>query len=457
MGICGAGMGLLVAAFWGLNWQAATILAVTLGMSSTAVSLKTFEDLQLSTSPGARFSLAVAIFQDLFIILFLLFLPLLLPASESDQPLLERLGRLLGSGLLFILLAAICARWVIPFVLGAVARSRNRELFTLTAIGCCVGLAFVGGILNLGLALGAFLAGLAVSESIYKHRILSDVMPLKDLFLTLFFVSVGLMVDVHMAQMYWKSILGLTCLLLLFKSACTTAIAKGMGMAPKQALLAGLSLCSAGEFSLILLQKAGSSGLWKAEVQQILISSVALSMGLVPAVMRWHGKLDAMFAKFGWWQVKVSRADEATLGVRVKNLEGHTIICGYGPVGQRLNKTLRDLGRTTLVIELNVTTVQNLKQSKQPVLFADVAHEETWALARLAFARMVVFTFPSAPVTLHAVEMIRRSRPDVPVLARGKFESDVERLRLLGITEAINDEVESGEAVVRRALILQGG
>ena len=141
-------------------------------------------------------ALAVAIFQDLFIIIFFLFLPLLLPQTGDAGAFLPRLGSLGLRGGIFVVLAGVGARWVIPWLLNAVSQTRNRELFTLTVIGSCVGLAFVGGLLGLGLALGAFVAGLAVSESIFKHRILADVMPLKDLFLTLFFVSVGLMIDV---------------------------------------------------------------------------------------------------------------------------------------------------------------------------------------------------------------------------------------------------------------------
>ena len=155
-------------------------------------------------------ALAVAIFQDLFIIVFFLVLPLLLDPGGGGESVWGRIAFLLGRGGLFVLLAGISARWVIPMLLNAVTRTRNRELFTLSVVGSCLGLAFIGGLLQLGLALGAFVAGLAVSESIFKHKILADIMPIKDLFLTLFFVSVGLMVDLQVAAIYWKPILVLT-------------------------------------------------------------------------------------------------------------------------------------------------------------------------------------------------------------------------------------------------------
>lgn len=445
--------------YWGLglSWQGAIIIGVVLGMSSTAVSLKTFQDLNQAASPGARFALAVAIFQDLFIIGFFLLLPMLLPTPQLDESFLSRLGGLLARGGLFVLLAAASARWVIPWLLGAVTRTRNRELFTLTVVGCCIGLAFLGGTLELGLALGAFIAGLAVSESIYKHRILADVLPLKDLFLTLFFVSVGLMVDLDVALRLWYPIVLLTAILMLAKAVVIVWVARGLRLMPKQALLGALALCSAGEFALVLIQKAGPSGIWNVELNQILLASVALSMGLLPAVMRLAEPLSRQLEKLGWGRHRVSGGDDEGLRQRTKGLHDHAIVCGYGPVGQALNESLRKAGVPTLVIELNAETVKELQRNKQPVLFADASHQETWALAKLETARMVAFTFPAAPITVHAMEMVRKARPDVAILARARFASDVDRLKRMGVTEVINDEIEAARAVVLRAAVLHGG
>jgi CPA2 family monovalent cation:H+ antiporter-2 len=457
MGLCGLGMGLVSAFIWGLGWQGATILAVVLGMSSTAVSLKTFQDLNLSTSPGARFALAVAIFQDLFIIVFLLILPLLLAPGDPSVPLLPRLGGLLARGGVFVILAAISAKWILPWVLGAVSHSRNRELFTLSVMACCIGLGFLGGLLDLGLALGAFVAGLAISDSIYKHRILTDVLPLKDLFLTLFFVSVGLKVELTVTLTLWRPILGLVLLLLLVKGTVITLIARGMGLAAKQALLAGLGLCSAGEFSLVLLQKAGPAGLWSLETQQTLLASVALSMGLLPVAIRLGDPLHRWLKALGWGRQKLSGKEEALLSQRTKKLENHAVICGYGPVGQALNEAMLKAGVATLVVDLNSSTVKALQKTGQPVLFADACHEETWALARLDHAKIIAFTFPAVPATIGALETIHRTRPEMPILARTRFSADTERLKRFGVTQVINDDTETSRAMVESALILHGG
>ncbi len=444
------------AACMGLSWQGAVLVAVALAMSSTAVSLKSFQDLGLESSPGARMALAVAIFQDLFIIVFFLFMPLLLPHEGAQQALLSRLGSLALRGGVFVVLAGIAARWVIPWVLNAVTRTRSRELFTLSVIGCCVGLAFIGGLLGLGLALGAFIAGLAVSESIFKHRILSDVMPLKDLFLTIFFVSVGLMIDLKAALQLWQPILLLTVVLMLAKSMVVTIIARRLGLVHRQALMAGIGLCSAGEFSLVLLQNVGTAGMWNDATQQTLLVASAFSMGLLPALLKVGLPLGDWLVKRGWGRGKPINMNAGSLRQRVAGLSGHAIICGHGPVGEKLNKALLDTGVQTLVVELNAETVRELQRRGQPVLFADASHEETWELTRLKHARLVALTFPDATVNAQALSVIRSLRPDIAVLARTRFNSDMERLKRLGATQVINDEVEVGRAVVEHARVLQG-
>ncbi len=447
MGLC-AVIGGGAAWLAGFSPTGSILLAVALAMSSTAVSLKTFQDLGLESSTGARMALAVAIFQDLFIIVFFLVLPLLLNEGGHDASAWSRIGSLLGRGGLFVLVAGVAARWVIPALLNAVTRTRNRELFTLSVVGSCIGLAFIGGLLQLGLALGAFVAGLAVSESIFKHRILADIMPIKDLFLTLFFVSVGLMIDLSVAATYWKPILALTLVLMVAKAGIITLIARKLGLVHRQALMAGIGLCSAGEFSLVLFQKAGQAGVWDAGMQQTLIASAALSMGLLPALMRAGGPLAGKLEKMGWGRKKPALPDSAPMRQKMSAMHDHVIICGFGPVGQQLNKALHDEGVITLVVELNADTVRLLKRQGQPVLFADAAHGETWELTRLAHARMVAFTFPDATLTLAALSLIREHRKDIPVIARARFASDVERLKRFGASVVINDEIEAARAVV---------
>ena len=444
---------LVAAAVWSPPFPVVLVLAVAMALSSTAISVKVFQDSGLAASPGARFALAVAIFQDLFVIAFLVVLPLLAPSAASDDgSILAQMALVLGKGLFFVVLSWLLARHGIPRLLHAVADTRNRELFTLTVAGLCIGVALVAGLLGLSLALGAFVAGLAVSESIYKHRILADVQPLRDIFLALFFVSVGLMIDVRVALENWLPIVITTVALLTVKAAILIVVGcRFLGLRGKPAALAAMSLASGGEFSLVLLQKTALLPGWPHGLAQWMLASLTFSMGLVPVVMRLAEPLG------GWLERRIgSRRPQASVELppakRVRILSDHAIVCGYGPVGQMLVQKLSLAGIASVVIELNAQTVRELAKAGQPVLFADARHRETWLLAGVERARLIAFTFPHAEITAEALAVIREIKPEITILARTKFASEEAGLRALGVNIVVLDEAESGRAMVKKAM-----
>lgn len=453
MGICIL-LTVTVAKIAGATWPTAIVVGVALGMSSTAVSLKSFQDMGMASSPGGRFALGIAIFQDLFIIAFLVLLPLLIQPNPGEDSLPFELGLLVLKGVAFIVLAWINARFVVPKLLHEVALTRSRELFTLTVIGCCVGLAYIGSLLGLSLALGAFVAGLAVSESEYKHRILADIQPIKDLFLMLFFFSVGLIIDVRVAMEQVIPILTLTAVLVVTKGIIIVGIALSLGLINRPALLGGLALCSAGEFSLLLIGKAGGANLFEPTTQQVLLTSGTVSMALVPGLMRLAKPIADWLDRKGWGRkhVKNPELEKAPLNLRMKQMNLHAIICGYGPVGRALNRSLLAQGVPTLVIELNAETVRRLMKEGQPVLFADAAHEETWALARAETASLVAFTFPDASAAAAGLHHVREHNREVCIMTRARFAADRARLEKLGANIVIHDEGEAARSLVEKAL-----
>lgn len=447
--LLGTGAGLLM----GLGWAQALVMGTALALSSTAVSLKMFGDLQLSGSAGSRFALGIAIFQDLFVIGFFVFLPLLLSAGGAADGVWSKVLLVCAQGAAFVGISVVLARWVIPKVLHLVTKSRSDELFSLTVIGLCVGLAMLGGLLHLSVALGAFVAGLAVSGSIYKHRILSDILPLKHLFLTLFFISTGLLVNVPVVLQHLPMVLGMTVALLFGKCLIIAGIGIRLGLASRDSVMAAATLASGGEFSLLLLQQADRLQAWPSDLQQILLSSIAISMSLVPFMLKLVPWLSKGLGKMGLSRAVSASRDSTTLD-RTKNLTGHAIICGYGPVGQRLLQTIQRSGIPALVIDLNPDTVRRLHQRGQPVLFADASHRETWELARLAHARLVAFTFPDASVVATALSIVRQMQPEIPLFARARFASDIARLQLLGVNDVVHDEFESARAFEKMVLRL---
>ena len=437
------------ARFAGIAWPEAIVLSVAVALSSTAVAMKSFQEIGQPNNPGARVALGVALFQDILVILFILLLPAIYGRNEGST--IGQIAWALTKGTLFLGSAVLLGRYGNTLLLHAVARTRSRELFTLTIIGTCAAVALAGEALDLSLALGAFAAGLVLSESIYSHRILSDILPFKDLFLTIFFVSVGLMIDLGALINEWVFVLLGTVVSLAIKGSIVFGVTRLLKLPLRPALLATASLASTGEFSLVLLKKAGGFQPFNPAVEQLLLACTAVTMGLVPSLMRAAGPfgrwLDRKGVTSGPKRVPAALAPTEA----VRKISDHAIICGYGPVGKSLNEALRKCDVPTLVLELNAETVRELKDKGQPVLFADAAHPEALDLAGIERARFVAFTFPAVAVTLAALPVLRVKNPGILVFARAKFQAEVEQLRAHDV-QVIQDERESAIAMIENAM-----
>lgn len=426
------------------------VLAVSVALSSTAVSMKSFQDMGQPNNPSARTALAIALFDDIVVILFLLILPALYGDGGPGKVTVDILIAL-GKGALFLGGALLIGKFGITPLLHAVARTRSRELFTLAVVALCAGIAVLGAALQLSPALGAFAAGVVVSESIYRHRIMADIMPFKDLFLAIFFVSVGLQIDLGVVAGDWMRIVGFSILILMVKGTVAFSVARIFKLRLRSALLTGAALASSGEFSLVLLAKAADYRPADPAIQQLLLSCAALTMATVPLLMRGSGGFGKFLeSKFGFDQKKYPQGENLTVSGHIKEISDHAVICGFGPVGQALNEALKRSGVETLILELNADTVRSLKAKGQPVLFADATHPEALELAGIHRARMVAFTFPSVELTNAAVPLVREHNPGIVILGRVKFASEIEALRELDI-DVIHDECESAVAMINAA------
>ncbi|MBK1883978.1 cation:proton antiporter [Luteolibacter pohnpeiensis] len=422
------------------------VLAVAITLSSTAVSMKSFQDMGQSNNPSARTSLAIALFQDIVVILFLLILPALYGKGEGSISVGILLA--LGRGILFLGGALLIGKFGVTPILHAVARTRSRELFTLAVVALCSGIAVLGAVLKLSPALGAFAAGVVVSESIYRHRIMADIMPFRDLFLAIFFVSIGLQINVWVVAQDWVRILGCSAVILLVKGLIAFKIARLFRLPLRPALLTGAALSSSGEFSLVLIAKANSYHPLAASTQQLLLSCSAFTMAVVPLLMRGsNGFGKFLESRFNLDSHRLPRPENLGPSQTIKELTDHAVICGYGPVGRALNEALKQSGIETLILELNSDTVRQLKAEGQPVLFADATHPEALELAGIKRARLVAFTFPAVELTKAAVPLVREHNPSVAIFGRGKFASEIAELRQLDIT-VFHDERESSIAMI---------
>lgn len=438
-----------IAALFGYPMADSIVLGVAVALSSTAVAMMSFQDLGQQNNPGARASLGIALFQDILVIVFFLVMPALYGKGEGGVA--GQIGAALLKGGLFLIGAWLLGRYGLTPLLHAVAKTRSRELFTLTVIALCAGVAFAGGALNLSLALGAFAAGLVVSESIYSHRILSDILPFKDLFLAIFFISVGLLIDLSVVAKELPKVLIGSALILLVKGLVVFFILKFIKIPGRPALLAAGSLASTGEFSLVLIGKAGGYRPFDPGTEQMLLVCTAVTMAVVPSLMRSASPMAKWLEKRGFMKVRKVAPQSMSPLKTLKEISDHAIICGYGPVGKSLNEALKRCGVDTLVMELNSETVRALKKEGQPVLFADSTHPEALDLAGIQRARLVAFTFPSVDATCIAVPLVRERNAGIFIFGRAKFSPDVTRLLTLGV-QVIHDERETAVAMVRAAI-----
>lgn len=452
-GVCVAGYALALAL--GFGWRQALFLGFVLAMSSTALSLRIFQDLGQENSPGARIALGIAIFQDIAVVVFMVVMPALL-APQAELPMSVGLLLALAKGVAFVGVAWLLSLYVFPPLLHAVSKTRSRELFTLAVLALCVGTGFLGSLFGLSIALGAFVAGVVVSESTYSHRILSDILPFRDFFLTLFFISIGLMIDVGGLAGSWLPVTMAVAAILIAKTLIAFIAAQLLRFPVRPCLTAALAVSSIGEFSLVLVDKAVELGALSAEHQQFLLFCGAITMGLAPIAVRLANPVARRLERLPWLRQlprprptgEMAHIHSATLD----SLNDHAIICGHGPVGEAVNEALRASGIATIVIELNVDTVARLKRQSQLCIFGDISQTLTLELAQLSRARLVVFSFPLIDVVGKAVRFARELNPAVIIMARAKFPAEVAQLKALGVDAVVHDELESGAEMTRRTL-----
>ncbi len=429
--------------WFGFPLTQAFFLAVIVALSSTAVSLKSFQDMGIGSSPGAKTALGIALFQDIFVIALFIIMPSLMGNEAGGW---QTVAIAVGKGLTFLFVAGLLGRYGINPLLHAVANTRSRELFTLAVIGISAGITFAGGALDLSLALGAFAAGMMVSESIYSHRIMQNILPFKDLFLTIFFISVGLMIDLSAFARYWPSVLGLAIIVFTVKFAIVFSLSRFLKLPLRPALFAAASLSSIGEFSLVLMQKIHIWAPLGEQTEQCLLLCTAIGMAFIPAAMNAMNPMANVLEKSRFFRRHSLAPEEMTMSHALKELTDHAIICGYGPVGQALHNALTANGTPCLIVDLNADTVRSLKKAGHPVLFGDITHPEALALTKIRNARLIAYTFPIVAITKQSIPIVLQENPEISIFARAKFSQEALELTLMG-ARVIHDEQEAATAL----------
>ena len=440
----------LFPAYWNMGWQTAVALSGALAMSSTAIVVKLMaERLELESEHGKRI-MGILLFQDLAVVPLLVLIPAL---GSSPDELFYALGVAMLKATVLVTLLLVGGQKVMRWWLTLVARRRSEELFMLNLLLITLGLAWLTEIAGLSLALGAFIAGMLVSETEYKHQVETDIRPFHDVLLGLFFITIGMMLDWHIVLERWGLVLGLLVVPLLLKFGLITLLARGLGATAGVSLRTGLYLAQAGEFGFVLLSLAQGQNLVPPALMNPILASMVLSMLATPFIIMYSNRIVMKLASSEWL---LQSLQMTTIARKSINANRHVIICGYGRCGQNLAKMLERENIPYMALDLDPDRVRQAAAAGDSVVFGDAARLQALVAAGLARASAVVITYLDVPGALKVLGHTRAHAPHVPVIVRTQDDHDLEKLTAAGATEVVPESIEGSLMLASHALALVG-
>lgn len=444
---------IFLAQAFGQGPREAVFLGMLVSLSSTAIVLRLLQERAEIESPPGRSTLGVLIFQDLAIVPMMLFTPLLGMGEEGDVA--GSLLSLLGKGVLIVGIVLLAARWVVPWLLFKVARTRNREVFLLATVGLGLASAWLTSLAGLSLALGAFLAGLVISESEYSTQALGEVLPFKEIFLSFFFVSVGMLLDLSFVTREFFSV-SLTALLVLGMKATLAALAvRLLGFSLRTALIAGLSLSQVGEFSFILSRTGIEHGLLPGAYEQLFLAVSVLTMAATPFVISAAPAVSGAIVGLplpAWLKGQTLDVPRDPVDVGAKALEDHLIIVGFGVNGRNLARAARVAGIPYVVVETNPDTVRREAREGESIFFGDAMQPAVLEHAGVERARVLVSAISDPGATRRITQVAKRTNPALFVLARTRYVQEMGPLFRAGADDVIPEEFETSVEILVRVL-----
>jgi len=441
----------LVYYFLGNPWNESVFVGFLFSLSSTAIVLKTLQDRQEISAPHARNALAILIFQDIIVVPMMLITPLM--AGESTNIVLSIL-ELVGKSIALLILTYVSAKFIVPKLMHAVAKTNSKELFLLVTITLCFAIAFFTSEAGLSLALGAFIAGLIVSESEYSHQATSIILPFRELFTSFFFVSVGMLLDLDFFFSNIPVILLLVFLVFIVKSTLAGLAVAILKYPPRTVILTGLSLFQVGEFAFILSKVGISYNLLSAATNQYFLAVSIVSMILTPFVIIYSEGiargLMKLMNKVGLLSKITPDLTDTT--VRDLNLENHLVIIGYGVNGSNLAKAAASSNIPFVVIEMNAETVKREKKKGLPILFGDASQDHILETVQLHRARASVIAISDSAATKTIIKNIRSHSDSLYLMVRTRYVRDTSELLALGADEVIPEEFETSVKIFTHVL-----
>ncbi|MBF0381449.1 MAG: cation:proton antiporter [Magnetococcales bacterium] len=429
----------------------AIFLGFLLALSSTAIVLKVLQQRGEIGSAHGKTAVGILIFQDLIVVPMLLLVPIL--AGRTEDPLME-LVHFVGKFLLIGLLLWFVSHRLLPSLLFRVAKLRDQELFFLTIIVVGLGVAWLTSMAGLSLALGAFLAGLIISRSEYGHQAFASIQPFRDIFISLFFVSIGMLMNVSFFAANLLPVLGVTLGLVLLAAilASVSAYASGLGFA--SAVAVGISLAQIGEFSFLLARSGVSEGMLSTDLYQFFLAVSIVTMAATPVLIahaKWIGRKLAHIP--GFRRLAVGRE---TGSAQRKAMRDHLIIVGYGENGRDMAQLARRQGIHSLILETNPETVRGELAAGALIFFGDATQETVLRHAGIQHARALLVTVPQISTALRIVENAHNQHPDLTIIVRTSFLSEMAVLKEKGADHVVAMHQEVSDAICRETLQAMG-
>lgn len=447
------GLGYLLASSWGWSPTSALVLGVALSVASTVVLLRGLMDNAQLDTPAGRVAVGWLVLEDIATIVILVLLPVLADAGGGGGWVAPVMA--VGKAVVFIALMLLIGNRLVPIILNRVAHTRSRELFVLAAITIALGTALASAeFFGVSMALGAFVAGVVVSESPLSHQVGAELLPFREAFAVLFFVSVGMLVNPFELYAYWPQILALSLLVIVGKTIIAALVSFCFPYPARVGLVVAAGLSQVGEFSFIVGQSGLALGLLDQTQYALILATAIVSISINPLMFKLVAPAERLLQRNfpSFWKF-ANRDEVSTETPPTEDLRDHVVIVGCGRVGRHVAEVLALRGTPRLIVESDPQRLSKLREMGVPVLYGDAANSEILQHAELAHARAVVITVPDDTVAQMVVEAIHHYAPRMPIIARASTWFAGKQLRDMGVTGIVRPELEGGVEMVRRTLL----
>jgi CPA2 family monovalent cation:H+ antiporter-2 len=439
----------IIAMFLGQDFTTSLVIGGILALSSTAIVIRQLSETGAMKRKSGQISVAVLLFQDVAVVPLLIIIPML--AQESESSMILALLFALVKGVFVVGLLLLTGKWLLPRLFNLVAQVRTDELFVLTTLLVTLVASALTQFFGLSMALGAFLAGMMLGESQYKHQLEADIRPYRDILLGLFFVTVGMKLDIAILLSSPLLILQLSASFMIIKIVVIKLLAVKAGESVKDAWASGIMLGQMGEFGFVLIALASQVNILSPDIVSLLLGAGVLSMAITPYMIDKSRSI-------GLWLSREKKVDADELNKVLDNtdLTNHVIICGFGRIGQTVSRFLKQESIDFVAIDIDPLRTKKAQEAGENVLFGSSRQTELLLAAQLSKAQLVVIAFGQDKQSIDAIQKVRSMSPDVPILVRTRNDDQLDNLQAAGANQVVPESLEGSLMLVSHVLSLTG-